>query len=92
MSAFLLQHVGRLMRAHDIEVVELAVSVIFYACLQPKVLYSSPPEADWKEGAEVSINIYIHIYVYIYIYIYIYIYVYMYKDIRLFLHLMIGYI
>jgi hypothetical protein len=74
------------MKAHDIEVVELAVSVIFYACLQPKVLNFNPPEADWKEGAEVSkmciyVYIYIYMYVCIYIYTYIHIYIHIYRHV-----------
>ena len=48
------QHVGKLLKAYDIEIVELAVSVIFYACLPSTSLTTSPLEADWKEGVEVS--------------------------------------
>ena len=51
---FSLQHVGELLKAYDIEVLELAISVIFYACLPSSSLTSSPLEADWKEGVEVS--------------------------------------
>jgi hypothetical protein len=42
------------LKAYDIEVLELAISVIFYACLPSSSLTSSPLEADWKEGVEVS--------------------------------------
>lgn len=50
------QHIGQLLRAYDIEVSELAIRVIFYACLPSTSLNASPLEADWKEGVEVSLD------------------------------------
>lgn len=53
--SLIFQHVGKLLRAYDIEVLELAISVIFYACLPSTSLTSSPLETDWKEGVEVCV-------------------------------------
>ena len=57
-SSIILQHVGKLLRAYDIEVLELAISVIFYACLPSTSLTSSPLETDWKEGVEVCLTLF----------------------------------
>ena len=56
MLLLLPQHVGRLFRAYDLEIVEMAVSVIFHACL-PSVTSSSSVmamESDMRDGVEVT--------------------------------------
>ena len=52
---FARQHIGRLFRAYDLEVAELAVSVVFYACM-PSVTSTSTVaalEEDNRDAVEV---------------------------------------